>query len=55
MPSNLDRMREAGFRPAGVEGISEDLVVRQTLDLYRSASERAGRPYLLFAAEPPPS
>ncbi len=31
------------------------LRVRQTLDLYRSASEKAGRPYPLFAAELPPS
>ena len=49
-----ERMGAAGR--ARVEAqFNEDLVVRQTLDLYRRASERAGRSYPLFAAEPPPS
>ncbi|MCH8111276.1 MAG: glycosyltransferase family 4 protein [Proteobacteria bacterium] len=48
------RMGAAGR--ARVEArFSQDIVIRQTLDLYRSASERAGRPCPLFTAEPPPS
>ena len=48
------RMGAAGR--ARVEAtFSQDIVIRQTLDLYRSTSERAGRPCPRFAAEPPPS
>ncbi len=34
---------------------NEDVVARQTLDIYRSASERAGQPCPLIAAGLPPS
>ncbi len=49
-----ERMGAAGR--ARIEAkFSEDVVVRQTLDLYRSASERAGRPCPLVTAGLPPS
>ena len=50
------RQRMGAAGRARVEAMfSQDFVVRQTLDLYRSASERAGRPCPMLAAGLPPS
>ena len=51
----LRRRMGAAGRTRVEAKFSQDIVIRQTLDLYRSASEKAGRPCPLFAAEPPPS
>ncbi len=51
----LRRRMGAGGRSRVEAQFNEDVAVRQTLDLYRSASERASLSYPLFAAEPPPS